>query len=123
MTGAAALALEVVYFRLVDGIMRSNSYTFAHVLTLYLILFGAGAAAAGRAGTPFAAARCDLPLDPVLDRRHQACSGVLLLLNMPSVFWNSRRTRAVLLRGEGYIYGLELPTDLRSTTALCPSRT
>ncbi len=46
-TGAAALALEVVYFRLVDGIMRSNSYTFAHVLTLYLILFGAGAAAAG----------------------------------------------------------------------------
>jgi hypothetical protein len=47
-TGAAALALEVVYFRLVDGIMRSNSYTFAHVLALYLILFGAGAAAAGR---------------------------------------------------------------------------
>ena len=43
ITGAVALGLEVVFFRLVDGIMRSNSYTFAHVLALYLGLFGLGA--------------------------------------------------------------------------------
>jgi spermidine synthase len=48
MTGAVALGLEVVFFRLVDALMRSNSYTFGHVLALYLVLFGAGAAVASR---------------------------------------------------------------------------
>ena len=48
LTGAAALGLEVLYFRLVDSIVRSNSYTFGHVLALYLLLLGAGTAVASR---------------------------------------------------------------------------
>ena len=48
LTGAVALGLEVVFFRTIDSLMRSNSYTFAHVLTLYLLLFGTGAAIASR---------------------------------------------------------------------------
>ena len=115
-TGAAALALEVVYFRLVDGIMRSNSYTFAHVLTLYLLLFGAGAAAAGER-----ARRSPRPDATFLWIQFwigaASLLGVLLLLNMPS-FFGIREGLEQYFRGEGYIYGLELPTDLRSTTAL-----
>ena len=48
LTGAVPLGLEVVFFRLVDALMRSNSYTFGHVLALYLVLFGVGAAVASR---------------------------------------------------------------------------
>ena len=48
LTGAVALGLEIVFFRLVDALMRSNSYTFGHVLALYLIVFGTGAAVASR---------------------------------------------------------------------------
>ena len=48
MTGAVALGLEVVFFRVVDTVMRSNSYTFAHVLSLYLLLFGLGGALGAR---------------------------------------------------------------------------
>ncbi len=47
-TGAVALGLEQVFFRLVDSVMRSNSYSFAHVLSLYLVLFGIGAALGSR---------------------------------------------------------------------------
>src|SRR5262245_57445933 len=84
-TGAAALALEVVYFRLVDGIMRSNSYTFAHVLTLYLLLFGAGVAAAGER-----ARRSVRPDAAFLWVQFwigaASLVGVLVLLNAPPVF-------------------------------------
>ena len=48
LTGAVALGLEVVFFRVVDTVMRSNSYTFAHVLSLYLLLFGLGGAIGSR---------------------------------------------------------------------------
>lgn len=48
MTGAVALGLEVVFFRVIDALMRNNSYTFGHLLSLYLLLFGAGAAVAAR---------------------------------------------------------------------------
>lgn len=48
LTGAVALGLELVFFRLVDALMRSNSYTFGHVLGMYLLLFGTGAAVASR---------------------------------------------------------------------------
>jgi spermidine synthase/MFS family permease len=48
LTGAVALGLETIFFRLVDALMRSNSYTFGHVLSLYLLLFGVGAAVASR---------------------------------------------------------------------------
>lgn len=56
LTGAVALGLEVVFLRLVDGLMRSNAYTFAHVLTVYLVCFAAGSALGsklvGRASRP-----------------------------------------------------------------------
>jgi spermidine synthase len=48
LTGAIALGLEVVFFRLIDAIMRGNAYTFGHVLTLYLLLFGIGGAIGSR---------------------------------------------------------------------------
>lgn len=46
LTGAVALGFEVVFFRMIDTIMRSNSYSFAHVLSVYLLFFGGGAALA-----------------------------------------------------------------------------
>lgn len=46
LTGAVALGFEVVFFRMIDTIMRSNSYSFAHVLALYLLFFGLGSALA-----------------------------------------------------------------------------
>lgn len=48
VTGAVALAFEQLFFRLIDAEMRSNSYSFAHVLTLYLVLFGVGATIGSR---------------------------------------------------------------------------
>ena len=114
-TGAAALALEVVYFRLVDGIMRSNSYTFAHVLTLYLVLFGAGAAAAGER-----ARRAPRPDTAFLWIQFwigaASLIGVLALLNAPPLF-GLRQSLAQYFAGEGFIYGFENVTDLRSTIA------
>jgi predicted membrane-bound spermidine synthase len=114
-TGAVALALEVVYFRLVDGIMRSNSYTFAHVLTLYLVLFGAGAAAAGER------ARRSLRPDVAflwIQFWIGAASllGVLALVNAPPLF-GLRDSLEQYFRGEGFIYGFESVTDLRSAVA------
>lgn len=48
LTGAIALGLEVVFLRLVDAVMRSNAYTFAHVLMLYLVCFALGSALGSR---------------------------------------------------------------------------
>jgi spermidine synthase len=48
LTGAVALGLEIVFFRVIDTVMRSNSYTFAHVLSLYLLLFASGSAIGAR---------------------------------------------------------------------------
>jgi predicted membrane-bound spermidine synthase len=48
LTGAVALGFETVFFRVVDALMRSNSYSFPHVLSLYLLLFGAGTAVGSR---------------------------------------------------------------------------
>jgi spermidine synthase len=45
-TGAVALGMELIFFRVIDTLMRSNSYTFGHVLMLYLVLFGTGTAIA-----------------------------------------------------------------------------
>src|SRR5262249_995061 len=115
-TGAAALALEVVYFRLIDGVMRSNSYTFAHVLTLYLVLFGAGTAAAGP--RPPHALRPDVAfLWTQLWIGAASLLGVLLLLNAPPLF-GLREALARYFTGEGFIYGFESVTDLRSTGAV-----
>ena len=48
LTGAVALGFELVFFRLIDALMRSNSYSFPHVLFLYLTLFGIGSALGAR---------------------------------------------------------------------------
>jgi spermidine synthase len=48
LTGAVAIGLEIVYFRVVDAILRNNSYTFATVLAFYLLLFGLGASLGAR---------------------------------------------------------------------------
>ena len=44
VTGAVALGFELVFFRVIDSVMRSNSYSFPHVLATYLLFFGAGSA-------------------------------------------------------------------------------
>jgi spermidine synthase len=44
ITGAVALGFELVFFRVIDSVMRSNSYSFPHVLSTYLVLFGLGSA-------------------------------------------------------------------------------
>jgi predicted membrane-bound spermidine synthase len=44
VTGAVALGFELVFFRVIDAVMRSNSYSFPHVLASYLLFFGAGSA-------------------------------------------------------------------------------
>jgi spermidine synthase len=115
-TGAAALALEVVYFRLVDGIMRSNSYTFAHVLTLYLLLFGAGAAIGGRR-----ARRTASPDTTFLWTQFwigvTSLGGVIVLMNVPPL-WGLREALELYFTGEGYIYGLQVPTNLRDAAGL-----
>jgi spermidine synthase len=48
LTGAVALGFELVFFRVIDGVMRSNSYSFPYVLSLYLLLFGVGSALGAR---------------------------------------------------------------------------
>ena len=48
LTGAVAIGLEIVYFRVVDAVWRNNSYTFASVLAIYLTLFGLGATLGAR---------------------------------------------------------------------------
>ncbi len=84
LTGAVALGLEVVFFRMVDGLMRSNSYTFGHVLATYLLLFGAGAALGsrfvGRARRP---AQWFLGLQFGVGLA--ALAGVLVLVELPGV--------------------------------------
>lgn len=114
-TGAAALALEVVYFRLVDGIMRSNSYTFAHVLTLYLLLFGAGAAVAGERARR--AARPDVAFLWIQFWIGAASLlGVLVLMEVLPLL-GLERSLEQYFAGEGFIYGFENVTDLRSMAA------
>lgn len=47
-TGAVALGFQQVFFRFVDSIMRSNSYSFSLVLAMYLGCWGLGAAIGAR---------------------------------------------------------------------------
>ncbi|MBI5674627.1 MAG: fused MFS/spermidine synthase [Nitrospirae bacterium] len=42
LTGFAALSLEIVWFRILEVISRSNSYTFGHLLFIYLCGVGFG---------------------------------------------------------------------------------
>ena len=48
VTGFIALALEMVWFRLLNVLLRSDTYTFARLLTVYLVFLGFGAWAGTR---------------------------------------------------------------------------
>lgn len=108
-TGAVALALELVYFRLVDAMMRSNSYTFGHVLTLYLLLFAAGTAVAVRF-----ARRVERPDRWFLWLQFgvgvASLLGVLVLMNLPSAF-GMRRVVESYFATEGFLHGPSLPSS------------
>jgi spermidine synthase len=102
-TGAVAIALEVVYFRLIDTILRNNSYTFATVLALYLLLFAAGASLgarrAGRVARPdrwFLLLQLGVGLSTLL--------GVLVLVHPPEAFGIAERVRQYYTGG-GYMHG------------------
>ncbi|HVF59130.1 MAG TPA: fused MFS/spermidine synthase [Thermoanaerobaculia bacterium] len=85
LTGAVAIGLEVVYFRVVDAVLRNNSYTFATVLALYLLLFGLGATlGARRAGRTARPDRWFLGLQLAVGT--SALFGMLVLLHPPDAF-------------------------------------
>lgn len=85
LTGAVAIGLEVVYFRVIDAIWRNNSYTFATVLALYLLLFGLGATlGARRAGRVERPDRWFLCLQ--LGVGATTLLGMLALLHPPDAF-------------------------------------
>jgi predicted membrane-bound spermidine synthase len=85
LTGAVAIGLEVAYFRVIDAIWRNNSYTFATVLAIYLLLFGLGASLgarrAGRVERPdlwFLALQWGVGVSSLV--------GMLILLHPPDAF-------------------------------------
>jgi predicted membrane-bound spermidine synthase len=115
-TGAAALGLELVFFRLVDGVMRSNAYSFGHVLALYLLLFGAGAAwgarrapLASRPDRTFLWLQFGVGLASVL--------GVLALVYAPPIF-GIRKMIVAYFATDGYADGLRWPTNAREVRRL-----
>lgn len=115
-TGAAALGLELVFFRLVDGVMRSNAYSFGHVLALYLLLFGAGAA--------WGARRAPLAIRP--DRTFlwlqfgvglASVLGVLALVHPPPIF-GIQKMLVSYFATDGYADGLRWPSNMREARKL-----
>jgi predicted membrane-bound spermidine synthase len=48
VTGFIALGLEVVWFRLLNVVMSSNTYTFSRLLTMYLVGLGTGSVLGAR---------------------------------------------------------------------------
>jgi predicted membrane-bound spermidine synthase len=115
-TGAAALGLELVFFRLVDGVMRSNSYSFGHVLAIYLLLFGAGAAWGARRA----------PLAERPDRTFlwlqfgvglASVIGVVLLVNAPATF-GIRKMITAYFNTDGYADGMHWPSNVREARKL-----
>jgi len=48
VTGFISLSLEMVWFRLLNVMLASNTYTFARLLTVYLVFLGLGAWAGAR---------------------------------------------------------------------------
>ncbi len=103
LTGAVAIGLEVVYFRVVDAILRNNSYTFATVLALYLLLFGAGAVLAARwAGRVRRPDRWFLTLQLLVGVT--SLLGMLALLNPPDAFGIAERTAKYFATG-GFMDG------------------
>jgi spermidine synthase len=115
-TGALALGFEVVYLRLVDALMRSNAYTFAHVLMLYLVCFAVGTAVGARFVRRSTHWGRTFLLTQLLIGA-SALAGVMLLLRMPlanvaAMFHNYFLT-------DGYlVLGPQLPDTARSAAKL-----
>ena len=100
LTGAVALGFEQVFFRLIDAEMRSNSYSFAQVLTLYLVLFGVGAAVASRLVHSIRdPRRCFLILQLLVGLAALAALVVLVSV-LPAIGFEQRLTAYFL--GDGY---------------------
>jgi len=116
LTGAAALGLEVVYFRVVDTLMRSNSYTFGHVLMLYLLCFAAGAAWASRRAQRSSAPEQGF-LWIQLGVGLASLAGLLFLVDIPPVF-GMRKMLEGYFATDGYLAGPQLPTSARSAMKL-----
>ena len=116
LTGAVALGFEIVYFRVVDALMRSNSYTFGHVLFLYLLLFAGGASFGSRRaprspdpGSTFLWLQLWIGVSSLL--------GLIALVNVPPV-WGMRRLLEDYFATDGYAVGLELPSSGRALATL-----
>ncbi len=85
LTGAVAIGLEIVYFRVIDTILRNNSYTFATVLAIYLLLFGLGVGLGARwAGRIERPDRWFLSLQFLVGA--STLLGMLVLLHPPRAF-------------------------------------
>jgi predicted membrane-bound spermidine synthase len=89
LSGAIAIALEIVWFRLIDVAVKATSFTFGTVLALYLLGFGLGsylgASWAGRARDPlgaFLSCQCLLLVYVGLE--------LLLLIHLPPDMWGLR---------------------------------
>jgi spermidine synthase len=111
-TGAVALGLEIVFFRIVDAVMRGNAYTFGHLLTLYLLLFGIGGAVGSRLVRR--ARRLDqwfLALQGLAGV--SALAGVLVLMEAPALVGVDDEV-TTFFRGGGFTLGypLESGSDL-----------
>lgn len=103
LTGAVAIALEIVYFRLIDTILRNNSYTFATVLATYLLLFAAGAALGARRASRVARPdRWFLFLQ--LGVGLATLLGILVLLHPPDAFGIAPAVTRYYQSG-GYMHG------------------
>lgn len=116
VTGACALGLEVVYFRVIDAIMRSNSYTFGHVLALYLLFFAAGAAwGARRAPKSPSPENGFLWLQLLVGTT--SLFGLFFLVDIPPL-WGMRKMMEGYFATDGYLAGPEMPTTARSAMKL-----
>jgi spermidine synthase len=111
LTGAVALGFEQVFFRLIDAVMRSNSYSFAHVLTLYLVLFGLGSSVASRLVRPGRdPRRWFLALQAMVGLSALAALVVLVVV-LPAIGFGSNLDSYFL--GDGYNSGFGLGNGWR----------
>jgi spermidine synthase len=111
VTGAVALGFEQVFFRLIDAVMRSNSYSFAHVLTLYLVLFGLGSALSSRLVGPGRDPRRWFLTLQALVGLSALFALVMLVVVAPKVGFESRLDQYFL--GDGYNSGFGLGNGWR----------
>ena len=112
VTGALALAYQIVFFRLIDVVMRSNSYSFSLVLGLYLGFWGLGAWMGARAladRQPTATAFCGLQLAAAVTAAF-AVGGFIWLAGA----LGTRGAISEWLAGNGFAGGFDLSDPFRA---------